>query len=367
MTEADDGLQAGAPVDETALAAPEPTDIDRARSLLEGVDPAAYHRSIAGLARSTHGLLQPLEFSRSHEFHDPTCVVVEPHQTGIETVSLYSNAAYPEFEQRMAKPFNDPSLDHLITNIYHGLMNEGINIAVVTNHGQIIDIALVLASLVLALCNEDRTFGVLGERTTLDEIALRSNLVLSRMVTTTQVFTIPTTKVLSNMCRTFYSVPQTASRRRVKIDTDLARANNLLMRDRLERQLADGGQLLVMAASGSQDLSLAPRLVQKVRSTWRSRRGDDPGDAPSMHLQPLYNGTMNLMLDCHYVLPIAISLDETHPAFVVGGLTRVRTSEDCHDVMDWIAASHEAATGVATIYHHREDDLLGQVRDVLRS
>ena len=86
-----------------------------------------------------------------------------------------------------------------------------------------------------------------------------------------------------------------------------------------------------------------------------------------MHLQPLYNGTMNLMLDCHYVLPIAISLDETHPAFVVGGLTRVRTSEDCHDVMDWIAASHEAATGVATIYHHREDDLLGQVRDVLRS
>ena len=70
MTEADDGLQAGAPVDETALAAPEPTDIDRARSRLEGVDPAAYHRSIAGLARSPHGLLQPLEFSRSHEFHD---------------------------------------------------------------------------------------------------------------------------------------------------------------------------------------------------------------------------------------------------------------------------------------------------------
>ena len=122
-----------------------------------------------------------------------------------------------------------------------------------------------------------------------------------------------------------------------------------------------------MAASGSQDISLASGLARKVRSAWRQRRGEDRRDTPSLHLQPLYNGTINLMLACHYVLPVAISLDSEHPACEVGALTRVRTSEDCHDVMHWIAAAHEQATGIDTVYHQREDDLLTQVRAALRS
>lgn len=342
--------------------------VDRAQALLASADPAAYHKSLSSLLRSGPGsLLQPMAYSASRPYHDPTCVVVEPDQTGIDTVQLYCHAAYPEFDETLARPFDDPSLDHLIASVYHGLMNEGINVALVTNHGQIHDIALVLAALVLALCNEHRTFGVLGERTNLEEISLRCNLLLSRMVAATQVFTVPTTQVLQAMCRTFYSVPQTASRRRAKLDPELARANNLVMRDRLERQLADGGQLLAMAASGSQDISLAAGLARKVRSAWRQRRGEEPGDSASLHLQPLYNGTINLMLDCHYVLPVAIALDKSHPACVVGGLTRVRSSEDCHDVMHWIASAHEQATGVPTVYHQREDDLLTQVRAALRT
>ena len=51
------------------------------------------------------------------------------------------------------------------------------------------------------------------------------------------------------------------------------------------------------------------------------------------------------------------------PAFI----TRVRESDDCHRVMEWIADAHQTATGVTTVYHRREDDLLTQVRDVLRS
>jgi len=294
-------------------------------------------------------------------------VVVEPAQSGIETMQLYCHAAYRDFDKHLAEPFDAPELDHLISSVYHGLVNEVINIALVTNHGQIHDIALVLAALVLALCNEDRTFGVLGERTTLEEISLKSNLLLSRMVAATQVFSVPTTEVLQAMCRTFYSVPQTASRRRAKLDPELARANNLVMRDLLERQLSSGGQLLAMAASGSQDISLASGLARKVRSAWRQRRGEERSDTPSLHLQPLYNGTIQLMLACHYVLPVAISLDGDHPACEVGGLTRVRTSEDCHDVMHWIAAAHEQATGIDTVYHQREDDLLTQVRAALRS
>jgi hypothetical protein len=344
------------------------SEVEAATKLLADADPVAYHKSISGLLRSGPGsLLQPMPYDAARGYHQPSCVVIEPDQTGIETMQLYCHAANPDFDTVLAQPFDDPSLDHLIASIYHGLVNEGINIALVTNHGQIHDIALVLAALVLALCNDERTFGVLGERTNLEEISLKCNLLLSRMVAATQVFSVPTTQVLQSMCRTFYSVPQTASRRRAKLDPELARANNLVMRDHLERQLADGGQLLAMAASGSQDISLASGLARKVRSAWRQRRGEERSDTPSLHLQPLYNGTINLMLTCHYVLPVAISLDKKHPACVVGGLTRVRTSEDCHDVMHWIAAAHEQATGIDTVYHQREDDLLTQVRDALRS
>lgn len=344
------------------------SEVEAAKKLLADADPAAYHKSISSLLRGgPTSLLQPMPYSSARPYHYPSCVVIEPDQTGTETMQLYCHAAYPDFDQHLAEPFDDPSLDHLIASVYHGLVNEGVNIALVTNHGQIHDIALVLAALVLALCNDDRTFGVLGERTSLEEISLKMNLLLSRMAAATQVFGVPTTEVLQSMCRTFYSVPQTASRRRAKLDPELARANNLVMRDCLERQLADGGQLLAMAASGSQDISLASGLARKVRSAWRQRRGEDRNDTPSLHLQPLYNGTINLMLACHYVLPVAISLDSDHPACEVGGLTRVRTSEDCHDVMHWIAAAHEQATGIDTVYHQREDDLLTQVRDALRS
>jgi len=344
------------------------SQVEHAKKLLSEADPAAYHKSISGLLRGGPGsLLQPMPYSAARPYHDPSCVVVQPNQTGTETMQLYCHAANRNFDEQLAEPFDDPSLDHLIASVYHGLVNEGINIALVTNHGQIHDIALVLAALVLALCNDERTFGVLGERTNLEEISLKCNLLLSRMVAATQVFSVPTTEVLQSMCRTFYSVPQTASRRRAKLDPELARANNLVMRDELERQLSHGGQLLAMAASGSQDISLASGLARKVRSAWRQRRGEDRRDTPSLHLQPLYNGTINLMLSCHYVLPVAISLDSDHPACEVGGLTRVRTSEDCHDVMHWIAAAHEQATGIDTVYHQREDDLLTQVRDALRN
>ena len=341
---------------------------DEARRLLAGTDAAAYYRSIAGLARASHGsLLQPLAYSPAYEFHQATCVVSEPSTDGIETVHLYGRAAYPEFDRQLIAAFKEPQYGHLLTDLYHGLCCEGRNVALVTNHGQIIDIALVLGALIVSLCDEDRRFGVLDERTDIDEIAMRSNLLVSRMVTTRQAFSLPTVQVLQSFCRSFFSVPQTASRRRAKLDPELARANNIVMREALTHQLDSGGQLLAMAASGSQDLSLAANLVQRVRSTWRQRRGEDPGDAPSLHLQPLYNGTIGLMLECGYALPLAISLDSAHPAVVIGGMTRVHDADDCHRVMEWIARAHQEATGVTTVYHRREDDLLTQVRAVLRS
>ncbi len=347
---------------------PEDEVVDEARRVLAAADAGAYYRSIAALARASHGsLLQPMPFSPQLDFHRATCVVAEPSTDSVETVHLYGRAAYPDFDRLLLTAFRDPTYAHLLTDLYHGLCVEGRNVALVTNHGQIIDIALVLGALLVSMCAEDRTFGVLDERTNIEEMAMRSNLLVSRMVTTRQVFSLPTVQVLQSFCRSFFSVPQTASRRRVKLDPVLARANNTLMRDALTRQIEFGGQLLAMAASGSQDLRLAANLVQRVRSTWRQRRGEDPSDAPSLHLQPLYNGTIGLMLECGYALPLAISLESAHPEVVIGGITRVRESDDCHRVMEWIADAHQTATGVTTVYHRREDDLLTQVRDVMRS
>ncbi len=339
--------------------------VEQARALLSEADPVAAYRMLTGLVRPSHSsILQELPYNPALSFHDPSVVVVEPEPTSIETIELYARAAYPDFDKVLYAAFADSDNDQTLTGLHHLLVSEGANVALVTNHGQIIDIALVIAALEAAMLEPGRSFGVLGEHTTLEEMADRSNVLVSRMVTTRQAFNVPALQVLQSATRTFLSVPQTANRRRAKLDLALVRANNVVMRHELDQRLSRGGQLLAMAASGSQDLTL-PQLMQKARSTWRQRRGDDPGEAPTLHFQPLYDGTISLMQSCRYVLPVAICLDPATPACVIGGITRVREKDDCHRVMDWIAQAHQEATGVPTIYHWHEDDLLTQVRAFL--
>jgi hypothetical protein len=345
-----------------------PETLDDARAVLAAADPAATYRSMSSLARAGHGsLLQPLAYDESLPFHDPSCVVVEPDVKGADTIHVYARAAYPGFDEVLVHAFDDPAISPILGDLHHRLFEEGSNVALVTNHGQIHDIAVVLAALVLEMIRPERRFGVLDDRVALEELAIRSNVLVSRMVTTRQVFDLPAVQLLQALCRIFLSLPQTATRRRAKLDPAVVKASNMVMRDALDARMAEGGQILAMAASGSQDLSLAANLAQRVRTTWRQRRGDDPGHSKTLHLQPLYDGTIRLMLGCRYVLPLAISLDAHHPACVVGSITTVREPDDCHRIMDWIAASHHGATGVPTIYHRHEDDLLTQVRDALRS
>jgi len=191
-------------------------------------------------------------------------------------------------------------------------------------------------------------------------------VLVSRMVATQAALGVPAMQVLQIGARTFLSIPQTASRRRAKLDSELVRANNTVMRHELELQMAKGGQLLAMAASGSQDISMTAGLIKKARDAWLKRRGEEPPDSDTLHLQPLYDGTMKLMQSCDYVLPVAISLDPAAPCCVLGEMTRLTERDDCHRVMDWIAHAHQEATGVQTIYHWHEDDLLTQVRSLAR-
>lgn len=337
----------------------------QARELLASTDPLAYYQMLTSMVRPTHSsILQELSYNPALPFHDPSCVVVEPDPSNIETLELYVKAAYPDVDKVLTPAFGDPRNDHLLTALYLLLFAENANVALVTNHGQIIDIAIVMGALQSALMAPGRSFGVLGERTTLDETADRANVLVSRMVATRQAFNIPALQLLQSGTRTYLSVPQTHSRRRSRLDPELARANNLVMRHELNERMARGGQLLAMAASGSQDLML-PKLMQKARTAWRQRRGDDPGETNTLHLQPLYDGTIKLMRSCTYVLPVAICLDPSTPACVLGGLTRVSEDEDCHRIMDWIALAHQEATGIPTIYHWHEDDLLDQVRSFM--
>lgn len=341
--------------------------IEDARRLLESTDGAAYYKALSGLARQGHhALLEPLPYSPALEFHAPACVVIDPRPANTETIELFANAAYPHFGWLLER-FRDPVVAERLDALYQLVFNEGANVAVVTNHGQIIDIALVGGAMIDAMCSDGRSYGVLGEEIEVADLAERFNVLVSRMVTTRMAFNIPAMQVLQVGSRTFLSVPQTLTRRRAKLDPALVRANNQLMRHELDLQLSEGGQILAMAASGSQDLSVAVGMVQKLAAQWRQMRGVDPGDAAeTVHLQPLYDGTMNMMLGCRFVLPIAVSLDPAHLALEVGSLTRVREKNDCHRVMEWIADAHQQATGLPTIYHRQEDDLLTQVRSVVK-
>lgn len=340
--------------------------VEESRELLAATDPATYYKVLSSLARQGHSsLLEPLAYSPALEFHDPTCVVVEPQPAGTDTIELYANAAYPNFGWLLGR-FRDPVVAERLDAMYQLVFNEGCNVAVVTNHGQIIDIALVGGAMIDAMCSAGRTYGVLGEAIGVDDLAPRFNVLVSRMVTTRQAFSVPALQVLQCGARTFLSVPQTHSRRRAKLDPALVRANNILMRHELDRRMSDGGQILAMAASGSQDLSVAAEMAQKIRAQWRQMRGVEPEEAETVHLQPLYDGTMNLMIGCRFVLPIAVSLDPAHPALEVGPVTRVREKNDCHRVMEWIAEAHQDATDLPTIYHRQEDDLLAQVRSIVK-
>ncbi len=334
-----------------------------ARERLAEADPEATYKSLLSLVRSDHSdILTTLEYNPAFSFHDPSCVKVEPEPSGLETVDLYSHAAFPDFDRILAEPFADPRYDHLFNSLRNLLFNENQNVALVTNHGQIIDIALVMGALLLSVCSEDRTFGVLEERVELDDLADRSNVLVSRMVATQAALGVPALQVLQIGGRTFLSIPQTASRRRAKLDAEVARANNLVVRHELDLQMAKGGQLLAMAASGSQDLSLAAGLMKKARKSWLKRRDEEPPEESTLHLQPLYDGTIKLMSSCDYVLPVAISLDPARPCCELGEMTKLHEPDDCHRVMDWIAHAHQEATGVPTVYHWHEDDLLTQVR-----
>lgn len=359
-----------APDDSSVPTSQEPgasSPIDAARDLLAAADPVAYYKALSGLARQGHhSLLEPLPYSSSLEFHDPSCVVIDPRPANTDTIELFANAAYPQFPWLLER-FRDPVVAERLDALYQLVFNEGANVAVVTNHGQIIDIALVGGAMIDAMCTAGRTFGVLGEEIEVEDLADRFNVLVSRMVTTRMAFNIPAMQVLQVGARTFLSVPQTHTRRRAKLDPALVRANNQLMRHELDVQLSEGGQLLAMAASGSQDLSVAVEMVQKIKSQWRQMRGVEPDDAAeTVHLQPLYDGTIDLMLGCRFVLPIAVSLDPAHLALEVGSLTRVREKNDCHRIMEWIADAHQQATGLPTLYHRQEDDLLTQVRAVVK-
>lgn len=341
--------------------------VDEARALLAAEDPATYHRNLSSLARQGHhSVLQPLPYTPSLEFHDPACVVVDPNPAGVDTVGLYARAAYPAFDDVLTSVFRSPVVAEQLGTLYQMVFGEGSNVAIVTNHGQIIDIALVIGAMIDAMCTPGRTFGVLGDEISVEDLAGRFNVLVSRMVTTRQAFNVPALQVLQCGARTFLTVPQTHSRRRSKLDPAVVRANNLVMRHELDQRMSEGGQLLAMAASGSQDLSLAAGLMQKVRSQWRQRRGVDPGDTDTVHLQPLYDGTMQLMLNARYVMPIAVALDPAAPSVTVGSLTRVRQKDDCHRIMEWIAEAHQSGTGIPTIYHRQEDDLLTQVRALVK-
>ena len=137
--------------------------------------PSPTTKALSGLARQgPTQVLEPLPYRSNLDFHDPTCVVVDPARPTPTRSSCSPNAAAPT-SRGCSAGFRDPVVAERLGAVYQLVFNEGANVAVVTNHGQIIDIALVGGA--ADRRHAGRThLRVLGEQIEVDDLAERFNV-----------------------------------------------------------------------------------------------------------------------------------------------------------------------------------------------
>lgn len=300
------------------------TSAERIRSQLSDYSSSEVIQAIAELgARNTQGLLRPLEYDATKPYHDLSNVLAEAHPLSNEQLAPLGPEAHPGFAviQKAWAEHHD-MLSFLAGSIRYG----NLNFTLVTNHSNVIDIGLVLGALRLEL---DPWLS--GE-----DFSNSSGLVISRGIVATQVafgklgISLPTVEVLQYFTNVFFSFPTTSTVRSKNFPRELVRLSNDLTKLELDDFLKPGGRVLAIAPSASKDQFFRERI----------------------HMQPLKNGTMELMKG--WVIPVAVTLDGPEPpACKVLPWRFVNSYEDCHDTMREIAKECSRQTLVNHIYHDK--------------
>lgn len=203
-------------------------------------------------------------------------------------------------------------------------LEDGKNIGNISEHTSLYGIAILQAAQILAR----------GE----ERYVRRNATVMSKLITRLSVFGgMPATDVLSNLGRSYYSVPRTKSIFRSGIDNDLATEANHAMLEDLHEFLGVGGQTIAIAPSGSID-----------------ERTYHRGRLQSISMQRMSSGTARLLAGLDRLLPAAIWLDapKGQPWFKIGELTEsVRDSPDkAHETMEWLADALSSLARVPVEY-----------------
>ncbi len=194
------------------------------------------------------------------------------------------------------------------------LLKGGNNVIIATNHGNLIDIALVEAAIYSMLNKQD--------------YQLKTGIVISKMAAmlgfkiNTQI--APCTDVLKLLCSDiFLSYPRSESMKKSRLSKllpDEIDRHNKSMRKMVRQKLDEGGMLLAIAPSGAKDKMC-------------------DSDSKNYLLGPLGVGTTGMIVHPRtYVLPVAIWLDGEVPFMEICDIPRLMNSDQgVHDMMSDIS------------------------------
>lgn len=191
------------------------------------------------------------------------------------------------------------------------MLKENQNIILVTNHGDIKDIAYTLAAYYIKLKELNYNFD--------------SSLVVSKIISFIGVdvgtHADPASNILKNICNEeYFSFPRTKTIEESRIAGTLVDAYNERVRKAMERRLHKGGNLFAMAPSGTTDKP-------------------QPGSPNTIGLGPVGYGTTKLMAaENSFVVPVGVWLTKDEVIFEPCDIPRaIQTPEKAHGVMEQIA------------------------------
>ena len=261
-------------------------------------------------AESSNGTLELLEVDPiKYPFQLDLHIEGNPQPPAV--VESIASIAEPNF-LKLVEKFNDYESTNQELSRIGQLLKGGNNVIIATNHGNLIDIALVEAALYSSLSKLDYQFN--------------TGIIISKMIAFLGYKlgsdSAPCADILKILCNdVFLSFPRSESIKKSKISRLLPNEidrHNKLMRRLVKNKLDEGGTLLAVAPSGSKDT--------------RNESG-------AYTLQTLKSGTIDLIKHPKsYVLPVAIWLGKDEPIMEIADIPRLITSdEDAHSMMSGIA------------------------------
>lgn len=236
-------------------------------------------------------------------------VAGDPQRAGM--VELVATQAAPDSFPQMLETVRAPENQQLIKSMGE-ILKRGDNVMLVTNHSDLIDIALTYAAVYSRLDEQEYSF--------------QSGMIISKIISRLGYIldaehpAIPAVDALKLGCNdVMLSFPRTPSMQKSKVfefvPDHIDRHNRKLRSTIRDRQAADEGYLLAVAGSGATD----------------KPRPDQPN---TINMTGLTEGTIKMMRDRHtYVVPVAVWLRGERAVMEFCNLRAVTTPAEGHQVM----------------------------------